>query len=74
MFAVTTNGAVIATVDWLSDAAVKLESAAQFAVRLQVPVPLVMVTVVPLTEQAPLALMLAVVLALVGADTLNVVP
>jgi hypothetical protein len=33
-----------------------------------------MVTVVPATEQAPLAVMTAVVLALVLAYTLNVVP
>ena len=47
-------------------------SAAQFAVSEQIPVPLVMVTVVPFTEQAPLAVMVAVVLAFVVAATVNV--
>ena len=44
-------------------------SAAQLAVREQVPMPLVMVTVVPLIEHAPLATTEAVVLALVCDDT-----
>jgi len=42
------------------------------AVRLQVPVPLVMVTMVPVIEQLPEAVMVAVVLALVVAATLKV--
>ena len=46
-------------------------SAAQVAVRLHVPVPLVMVTVLPATEQAPLAVMTAVVLALVVVATVK---
>jgi len=48
-----------------------LPSAAQFATRLHVPVPLVMVTVFPAIVQAPLAVITAVVLALVVADTAN---
>ena len=44
-------------------------SAAQVAVSEQVPVPLVMVTVVPVFEQAPLLVMTAVLLALVVAAT-----
>jgi len=47
-------------------------SAAQLAVRLQVPVPLVMVTMVPVIEQLPEAVMIAVVLALVVVVTVNV--
>ena len=47
-------------------------SAAQLAVRLQVPVPLVMVTMAPVIEQLPEAVMVAVVLALVVVVTVNV--
>jgi hypothetical protein len=47
-------------------------SAAQFAVTQQVPVPLVMVTVLPAIEQAAPAVITAVVLALVVAETANV--
>ncbi len=47
-------------------------SAAQFAVRLHVPVPLVIVTVFPVIVHAPLAVMTAVALAFVVADTVNV--
>ena len=46
-------------------------SAAQFAVRLQVPVPLVIVTVLSEIEQAPLAVMVAVMLAFVVAATVK---
>ena len=46
-------------------------SAAQLAFRLQVPVLLLMVTVLPEMEQAPLAARVAVVLALVVAVTPN---
>ena len=44
-------------------------SAAQLAFRLQVPVPLFMVTVLPEMEQTPVAARVAVVLALVVAGT-----
>ena len=47
-------------------------SAAQFAVRLQAPVPLVMVTVLPAIVQAPLAAITGVTLALVVDATENV--
>jgi hypothetical protein len=50
-----------------------LLSAAQLAVSEQVPVPLFIVTVLPAIEQAPLAVMVAVVLAVVVADTGKVV-
>ena len=40
--------------------------------RLQVPVPLVMVTVVPVIEHEPLAVMTAALLALVVVATVNV--
>ena len=40
--------------------------------RVHVPVPLVIVTVFPEIEQAPLAVITAVVLALVLDDTVNV--
>ena len=46
-------------------------SAAQFAVRPQVPVPLVMVTVLPATEQASLAVTVAALLALVVDATVK---
>ena len=46
-------------------------SAAQFAQSEHVPVPLVIVTVVPETEQAPLAVITAGLLALLAAATLN---
>jgi len=49
-----------------------LASAAQLAVRPQVPVPLVMVTVLPVIEQAPLAAIAALVVALVVDATVNV--
>jgi hypothetical protein len=42
------------------------------AVKLHVPVPLIIFTVLPEIEQAPLAVMDAVVLALVVAETTNV--
>jgi len=47
-------------------------SAAQFAVTVQIPEPDVIVTVVPLMEQDPLALITAVVLAFVLAATVKV--
>ena len=47
-------------------------SAAQVAVREQVPVPLVMVTADPTFVQAPLLVITAMVLALVVAATLKV--
>ena len=47
-------------------------SAAQVAVSEHVPEPLIIVTVLPRTEQAPLAVMAAAALALVVAETLNV--
>ena len=47
-------------------------SAAQLAVRLQMPVPLIMVAVLPAIEQAPLAAKVAIVLALVVAATTKV--
>jgi hypothetical protein len=46
-----------------------LLSASQLAVSEQAPVPLFIVTVLPAIEQAPLAVTVAVVLALVVADT-----
>jgi hypothetical protein len=49
-----------------------LPSAAQLAVREHVPVPLVIVTVWPAIEHAPLAVIVGVVLALVVAVTGNV--
>lgn len=49
-----------------------LLSAAHFALRTHVPVPDVIVTVVPLTEQAPVAVITAFVLAFVVAVTVNV--
>ena len=68
-----TAGAIfVAAVDWLAEAARKLLSAGEFAVRLHVPVPLVIVTVLPAIEQAPLAVMVAVVLAFVVAATVKV--
>ena len=69
-----------AAVDWLADAALYWLSAAQFAVRLHAPVPLVMVTAalalagVPMTgptEQTPDAEMPGKVLALVVAITMK---
>jgi hypothetical protein len=50
-----------------------LPSAAQLAVREHVPVPLVIVTVWPAIEHAPLAVIVAVVLAFVVAFIGNVV-
>src|ERR1700689_3197649 len=50
-----------------AEAAAYWLSAAQVALILHVPVPEVMVTVVPLTEQGPLAVMTAAALALVVA-------
>src|SRR6202035_5745055 len=47
-------------------------SAAQFAVMVQVPVPVVIVTVVPLIEQGPLVVIAAFELALVVAVTVKV--
>ncbi len=49
-----------------------MASAAQFAVRLHAVVPLVIVTVFPATEQPPLAVITAVVLAFVVLETVNV--
>jgi hypothetical protein len=49
-----------------------LLSAAQFAVSEQAPAPLVMVTVLPEIEQAAAAVITAVVLAFVVAETVNV--
>ena len=46
-------------------------SAAQVAVSEQVPLPLVMVTAVPMFEQAPLLVIVAVVLALVVVATVK---
>jgi len=48
-----------------------LLSAAHVAVRVHVPVPLVIVTLFPEIEQAPLAVITAVVLALVLDETVN---
>jgi hypothetical protein len=48
-----------------------LLSPAQVAVSEQVPVAAVIVTVLPAIEQAPLAVIVAVVLALVVATTVN---
>jgi hypothetical protein len=50
-----------------------LLSAAHVAVREHVPVLVVIVTVLPEIEHAPLAVMVAVVLELVLADTTNIV-
>ena len=49
-------------------------SAAQVAVSEQVPVPLVMVTAVPMFEQAPLLVIVAVVLACVVVATVKWLP
>jgi hypothetical protein len=49
-----------------------LASAAQVAVSEQAPVPLVMVTVLPEIEHCPAAVIAAVTLALVVAETMNV--
>ena len=51
---VTVGFAFVAVVDWLSVPPVKLASAAQVTVDVQVAVPLVMVYVVPTFEQPPL--------------------
>ena len=69
---VTVGAIFCAPVDCVAVAAKYLASAAQFAVRLQVPVPLVMVTKLTEIVQAPVAVMTAAVLALVIADTVNV--
>ena len=69
---VTVGAICAAVVDWVSEAAEWLVSAAQLAVRLHAPVPLIMVTALPAIEQAPLAVITAVVLALVVAVTVNV--
>ena len=49
-------------------------SAAQVAVSEQVPLPLVMVTAVPMFEQAPLLVIVAVVLAFVVVATVKWLP
>jgi len=49
-------------------------SAAQVAVRMQLPVPLVIVTVVPMIEHEPLAVMTAALAELVVVETVNVDP
>jgi len=46
-------------------------SAAQLAVRVHVPVPLVIVTRLPVIEQTPAAVRLGVVLAFVVAESVN---
>ena len=61
----------VAAVDWLAVAPLKLPSAAQVAVSEQVPVPLVMVTAVPVLEQAPPLVITAALLALVVAATVK---
>jgi hypothetical protein len=69
---VITGVAWVAVVDCAADAARKLLSAAHVAESEQGPEGAVMVTVVPVTEQEPLAVMTAVVLAFVVAVTANV--
>ena len=59
--------AVVAVIDWVADAATKLLSAAQTAVRRQFPDPAVIVTVVPETEHGPLTVIAALVVAFVVA-------
>jgi hypothetical protein len=61
-----------AKVDWLAVAAVKLFDAGHEAVREQVPEPLIMVTVSPRREQAPVAVSVGVVPSLEVADTVKV--
>lgn len=62
----------VAFIDWLAEAAKKLLFVFHFAVRLQVPVPLIMVTVVLMIEQAPLAVMVPSWFVLLVAVTMKV--
>ena len=55
----TIGVAFAAVVDWTAEAARKYVVPTHFAVTVQVPEPLVMVTVAPLIEQTPLAVMVA---------------
>jgi hypothetical protein len=70
---VTAWFAFVAAVDCVKVEARKLPSAGQAAVRVHVPVLWVMVTVAPAIVQAPAAVIVAVVLAFVTAETTNVV-
>jgi len=65
------EGCFAAAVDCEAEASRKYSVPGHLAIRLQFPVPLVMVTVLPLTEQTPFAAMVAATPELVVAATVK---